>query len=251
MSSEQAGNAWIVGGTRGIGQAVADELWQRGWTVVISGREGPQVKQVDDRRWLAGVDTRDSADVVRTHDRILERMPLDAVVNCASASAGGSIMTLTDDAWSAAIETKLLGYIRVCRTCLPGLAARGGALVNVIGASASVATADYAMGCLGAALVHLTRGLAQQWCPEGARVFGVNPGPTKTERLATLIRTTAEQNQSTVEQAEAAIAGSTYRQKPLSPGSLAHLIAELLGPAGEAVNGSVLLADGGSTGGWI
>jgi hypothetical protein len=39
--------------------------------------------------------------------------------------------------------------------------------------------------------------------------------------------------------------------KPLSAASISYLVAELLGPAGEALNGSVLLADGGSTGGWI
>ncbi len=251
MSSAESRTGWIVGGTRGIGQAVAEELWRRGWTIVVSGREGSQLTRVGDRRWVAGVDTRDSADVARTHRRINGELPLDAVINCASASAGGSIMTLTDADWSAAIETKLLGYIRVCRASLPALAARDGALVNVIGSSSSVATADYAIGCIGAALVHLTRGLAQQWCRQGVRVFGINPGPTKTERLAALIQAKADVDGSTVEQAESIVAASMYTQRPLNPGSIGYLVADLLGPAGEALNGSVLLADGGSTGGWI
>lgn len=244
--------AWIVGGTAGIGRAVADELLTRGWQVVVSGRSAAELRRTGPSRWEARVDTTSTDDVEATYRRIAgEGIGIDAVVNCAGASVAGSIMDLTDDQWAGAIETKLLGYVRVCRTVLPGLAERQGALVNVIGSAAAVATADYAVGSLAAALVHVTRGVAQEWCPRGVRVFGINPGPTETDRLSALIASRAAEERTTLDDARAGLASSLYRRRPLAPGEIAATVADLLGPGGVALSGSILLADGGASGGWI
>lgn len=242
--------AWIVGGTAGIGRAVADELVARGWDVVVSGRSAENLRRLDDR-WEARVDTSSATDVEATYRRICDVLAIDAVINCAGASVPGSVTDLTDEQWSAAIETKLLGYVRVCRTVLPGLADREGALINVIGSAAAVATGDYAVGSLAAALVHVTRGIAQEWCPRGVRVFGINPGPTETDRLAGLIRARVAADHISPDEARAGLASTMYLRRPLLPTEIAATVGDLLGPGGVALSGSILLADGGATGGWI
>lgn len=243
--------AWIVGGTSGIGRAVTEELDARGWTVVVSGRSVAELRQTSEHRWEARVDVTSSDVVDAAHRRISATIPIDAVVNCAGGSESGSVNDLTDEQWSTAIETKLLGYVRICRTVLPGLAQRNGALVNVIGSAAAVASGNYALGSLAAALVHMTRGIAQEWCPQGVRVFGLNPGPTETDRLTGLIQTRARADNVSQDEARAKLTSAMYRRRPLLPHEIASTVADLLGPGGVALSGAILLADGGATGGWI
>lgn len=251
MTDLDAGAAWIVGGSSGIGRAVAGELHARGRAVVVSALDVPELEQVDERWWNTSVDTRDSRSVAEAYALVSGLVPVGAVVNCAGVSPVGSVMTLTDEDWHLALDTKLLGYARICRTVLPDLSARGGALVNVIGSAAHVATADYAVGCIAAALNHLTRGIAQEWCRQGVRVYGISPGPTATERLTVIAERRAADAGIPLSAAWRELTGDMYAGAPLRPQDLALTIAELLGPAGAALNGSILLADGGATGGWI
>ena len=249
MSSRQ--RAWVIGGTRGIGRAVADELCRDDWDVVVSGRTAGPFEKIGEKLWHAHIDTRFLDSVSGAYELVSSEGRINAVINCAGESAGGSVATLTESDWTEAINTKLLGYIRVCKVVLPNLRDEQGALLNVIGAAANVASPDYAVGCLNSALVHLTRGLAQEWCPLGVRIWGINPGPTETDRLRQLILTRSRDRETSVEEARREYAAHLYRREPLKPEELAVTIASILGPAGVALNGSVLLADGGSTGGWV
>jgi NAD(P)-dependent dehydrogenase (short-subunit alcohol dehydrogenase family) len=244
--------AWVVGGTRGIGAAIVEVLAEQGWNVIASGRAGGDLAARGDRRWSVGVDVTDDRAVGAALTQILGLAPaLDAVVVAARAAGQGSFTSLSDQQWHAALDTKLLGFVRVARHALPWLERSGGSLISIIGSAAGVATAGHPLGCVNAALRHVTRGLAQEWGPKGVRVAGVSPGPTVTDALAALLEEQAVAGGIGVDQVEAKLAGNMYRRKMLQPREVAEVVAFLLGPHGAALNGSIVLADDGATGGCI
>lgn len=244
--------AWVIGGTGGIGAAIADELATQGWQVIASGRGGTELAAAGAGRWTLGADVTDDDAVAVALRRILAHAGrLDAVIVAARSPGQGSFMSMSDAQWRLAIETKLLGYIRVARQVLPVLERSGGSLVSLIGSTAGVATLGHPLGCINAALRHATRGLALEWGPRGVRVVGVSPGPTATPALAGLLRERAAASGAEPAEVERELAGTMFRQQLLRPAEIAALVGFLLGPHGAALNGSIVLADDGATGGCL
>lgn len=119
---------------------------------------------------------------------------VDVLVNNAGASPFGSFDRISDDQWSAAFELKLLGYVRCIRAVLPGMRAqRSGRIVNVVGMAGHYATSGYVLGALNAALLHLTRSVADLVAQDGITVVALNPGFTATDRLTAALSVLAEE----------------------------------------------------------
>ena len=115
---------------------------------------------------------------------------LDILVNNAGGPPPGTRMpqfgflTLTDEGWRSMLEFNLLSAVRACRAALPLLVERGGAIVNVSsvhGRQPSGVNVDY--GAAKAALINLTKALAEEFGPQGVRVNGVCPGPVDSGLL--------------------------------------------------------------------
>lgn len=244
--------AWIVGGTRGIGAAVVERLSDAGWTLIVSGHGRGALDRTEARRWTLPVDVRDGAAMADATARIAERWGgLDASVVSVREQGEGSFETLSDDAWHAALDTKLVGFVRVARNVLPLLAERSGSLVSIVGAAATIASADHPLGCINAALRHAIRGLALGWGPRGVRVLGLSPGPTRTDTLASMIEERARTRAVDAAVVEQEIAQATHRGRMLHPEEVAALVELLLDPRLAPVNGSVVQADDGSVGGCL
>ena len=241
--------AWVVGGTGGIGSAIATELVAQGWHVVAGGRAG-DLAAAGPRRWTLGADVTDDAAVAAAHARIVALGGrLDAVIVAARTPGQGTFASLLDAEWQQAIDTKLLGFVRVARHVLPELERTGGSLISLVGSAAAFATAGHPLGCINAALRHATRGLALEWAPRGVRVLGISPGPTATPALSDLLHEQAVARGISDAAVEAELAGPMFRARLLRPDEVAALVAFAVGPHGAILNGSVLLADDGATGG--
>src|SRR5258708_38847406 len=90
----------------------------------------------------------------------------------------------SDDDFAWAFQLNFFIALRASRAALTAMVQRGtGAIVNVASVDAFVqpdaATIDY--GAAKAALVNLTKTLAQEFCPPGIRVNAVSPGPLSTD----------------------------------------------------------------------
>src|SRR5690606_9156876 len=96
--------------------------------------------------------------------------------------------------WRQAWELKLYGYINLTRACLPAMRERkSGVIVNIIGSAGINPKADYISGATAnAGLGAFTRALGGETPRDGVRVFGINPGQTRTDRLFSLVRQRAE-----------------------------------------------------------
>ncbi|HMH51074.1 MAG TPA: SDR family NAD(P)-dependent oxidoreductase [Candidatus Acidoferrum sp.] len=185
--------AIVTGGSRGIGKAVAGELAREGADVAVCGRNqetigaAAQALAKDTGRRVIPVvaDTTDWDSVTRLVQTVVSQLGrVDVLVNNA-ATPGGLVSGPLADADEVAlledINTKVLGYLRCAKAVAPHMQQRGwGRIVNIGGLSGR--RSGNISGLRNAAIVHLTKTLADQLGQHGITVNLVHPGATRTER---------------------------------------------------------------------
>jgi NAD(P)-dependent dehydrogenase (short-subunit alcohol dehydrogenase family) len=160
--------AVVTGGTRGVGQAIAQALQAAGAEVRSFSRSG-------------GVDV---ADREAVENAIAALGSINLLVNNAGTlDAIGPVWEVEPDAWRRDLETGVLGAFHCSRAVLPEMIARGrGRIVNV---SSGAATRPYPYGsgyAAGkAALLNFTETLAAETKEHGLAVFAITPGFVWTE----------------------------------------------------------------------
>ena len=95
---------------------------------------------------------------------------------------------VSEDAWRAAWDLKLFGYVGITRIIYTEMChRRRGVIINVVGAGGLSTNAGYICGgANNAALINFTISLGGASVRYGVRVCGVNPGPVDTERMTSL-----------------------------------------------------------------
>ncbi|WP_370330403.1 SDR family NAD(P)-dependent oxidoreductase [Mycolicibacterium hippocampi] len=191
MSQPLAGRgAVVVGGTRGVGLAVAELLAALGAGVVVNGRDEAAADQAAQRIPGAVAHPGSPADPAVADalvDTCVRRFGhIDILVNCAGTAepAGSSILGITTEQFNELIEAHLGTAFQMCRAAAPRMVQRGaGAIVNT---SSFAFLGDY--GGTGypagkGAVNGLTAAIAAELKEHGVRANVVCPG-AKT-RLST------------------------------------------------------------------
>src|SRR5438093_6785980 len=164
----------VTGSTGGIGLETAKLLRAEGATVVTTGRSGGDV-QTDLSQ--AGEPERVVRETVERHGR------LDVLVNNVGYSEIRKLENVTDEIWQASFEINLMSAVRATRAALPGMRERGaGTIVNVSSTAAkrpSTGMPDYSV--TKAAVLSLSRLVADLYAKDGIRCNAVTPGPTATQ----------------------------------------------------------------------
>jgi 3-oxoacyl-[acyl-carrier protein] reductase len=172
---------------------------------------------------------------------------LDLLVNNAGATQRGDFLALDDAAWADGYALKLHGAVRLTRAAWPHLVASGtGGVVNIAGAGGRVAAADFTIGgSVNAALMNLTKALADRGVKDGVRVCCINPGSIRSDRLQGRIATLACERGLDDAAAAAALAEQTGVARFGEPEEIAAVVAFLAGAQAGYVQGSILDVDGG------
>jgi NAD(P)-dependent dehydrogenase (short-subunit alcohol dehydrogenase family) len=185
--------AIVTGGSRGIGKAIAHQLASEGVDVAICARQrtaldeaAKDLEKQTGRRILPIVaDTTSSESVAHLVDATLKALGrIDVLVNNASTPGGmvrGPLAEADEKTLLEDIDTKVIGYMRCAKAVAPHMQkSRWGRIINIGGLSGR--RSGNISGLRNAAIVHLTKTLADELGTHGITVNLVHPGQTRTER---------------------------------------------------------------------
>src|SRR5439155_1743639 len=190
--------AVVVGGTSGIGRALALGLADAGADVVATGRRQSHVDAVaveieaKGRRTVRQTaDVTDAASLVRLRDACLAAFgAVDIVVAAAGITKRVPTVDMTDDDWHAILETNLTGMMRTYRTFAPPMIARrSGRLIGIASLGSYLGLHEVAAYTASkAGVAGLTRALAVEWAPHGVTVNAILPGVLETDLNRALLQ---------------------------------------------------------------
>jgi NAD(P)-dependent dehydrogenase (short-subunit alcohol dehydrogenase family) len=244
-------NVLITGGSKGIGLACAKAFLAEGARVAITSRSQDNLNSA--RGQLGDVYTV-AADLINAEaaNAMVERVekefgPIDVLVNSAGAAKRTNHDELTPAAWHAGMDAKYFAYIHVIDPTVKKMAARGrGAIINIIGNGGKLpATTHLAGGAANAALMLATAGLANAYATKGVRVVGLNPGLTKTTRVAEGMQAEAKRQGISVEEAINRATAKMVLGRMPEPEEVADVVLFAASPRGLLLSGANITIDAG------
>lgn len=182
--------AVVIGGTSGIGRAIAHGLAEAGADVVPTSRRMEQVEaaatEIEERgrrtlRVVSDVSDRASLEAVLA-ESIKAFGQVDILVNSAGRTKRAPTLDFPEEDWDAIIETNLTGTLRACQVFGRHMLEREyGRIINIASLSTFVALHEVAAySASKAAVASLTKTLAVEWSQRGVCVNAIAPGVFRT-----------------------------------------------------------------------
>jgi 3-oxoacyl-[acyl-carrier protein] reductase len=241
----------VTGSTAGIGLATAKLLVAEGARVAVTGRHPGRVEHAKIESGAAVGVAADLSDPAAAERLVAEVGPVECLVNNVGEAYQVSFDDLTDEQWDSMWQLNVMSYVRCIRAALPGMRSAGrGVIVNVsstAGKRPSTGMPNYSV--TKAAVLSLSRLVADLYAKDGIRCNAVTPGPTATgawlDEGGLADQQAARSNNTRVEVIEAVGKG-----RPLGrlaePEEIASIICFLCSERSSYVTGAAWSADGGT-----
>ena|SRR5436190_1994984 len=241
----------VTGSTAGIGLETAKLLVAEGARVAVTGRDRDRVERAKaESRAAVGV-VADLSEPAAAERLVSEVGPIDCLVNNVGEAYQIAFEDLAEEQWDSMWQVNVMSYVRCIRAVLPGMRSAGrGVIVNVsstAGKRPSTGMPNYSV--TKAAVLSLSRLVADLYAKDGIRCNAVAPGPTATgawlDEGGLADQQAARSNNTRVEVIEAVGKG-----RPLGrlaePEEIASVICFLCSERSSYVTGSAWSADGGT-----
>lgn len=250
--------ALVTAASGGLGFAIAKELAAEGAKVVIAARDpdklaaaaaairsatGGAVKAI--RADCTRVDEIDA--MVKQTEAELGR--IDILINNSGGPPTAPFVELSDRGWMDAFDAKFLPQVRCARAVFPGMTRRKwGRIVTLIGTHGRTPHA-YAItaGVVNAALLNLTKALAELGAPDNVLVNAINPGPIETDRMRYLVTQQAKKLNISEAESKRMITADILLGRFGEPDEVAAATLFLASTRASFITGVMLDVDGGLT----
>lgn len=245
--------AIITGASRGIGQSIAETLSDEGMVLTLAARSHDALFSLSSilptESLVQAVDLRAPETAGQVVSETIKKFgKIDLVVNNAGATKRGDFLALTDEEWRDGFDLKFYAAMRLARAAWTHLQASHGTIINIIGVGGKTASADFTIGgSVNAALMHLTKALADRGVSDGVRVNAINPGSITTERLQTRIEKYAKEKNMDLDAAAKQLPREMKIARFGEPVEIARAVAFLASSQSSYIHGAILDVDGGAT----
>jgi 3-oxoacyl-[acyl-carrier protein] reductase len=235
----------VAGSTGGIGRATAALLAAEGARVITCGRgEAPGVGETEH----VAADLSQPGEPERV---VAEAGELDLLVNNVGYAEQRDFLAVTDEQWEEVWQLNVMSYVRAIRAAVPGMRERGGGVIVNVSSTAgkrpSTGMPDYSV--TKAAVLSLSRLVADLYAGDGIRCNAIAPGPTATEAWlgdGGLADQQAKRSGKSHEEVLEAVGKGRPLGRLAEPEEIAGVIAFLCSDRASYVTGAAWSADGGT-----
>ncbi len=245
----------VTGSTTGIGLASARLLAEEGAVVAVTGRDSERVEHARrESRAALGVvcDVAEASGPAALVAEVSEALgSVDCLVNNAGAAYQAGFEELLDQQWDDMWHLNVMSCIRAIRAVLPSMKERGGgSIVNVsstAGKRPSTGMPNYSV--TKAAVLSLSRLVADLYAKAGIRCNAVTPGPTATDAWlgsGGLADQQAERTGKGRDEVLESVAAGRPLNRLAEPEEIAAVIAFLCSDRARYVTGAAWSVDGGT-----
>ena len=229
--------ALVVGGSRGIGLAIATQLASAGHRVAITYNSSPPAAAEEHGLLAVQADVTDAESLDAAFGRVEEQLGnVEILVANAGITKDNLVLRMTEADFTEVVDTNLTGTYRACKRAIRNMMrGRWGRIVlisSVVGLGGQAGQANYAASKAG--LIGLGRSLAKEFASRNVTVNIVAPGPIDTDMLAALN-----------EDQHAQIVDLVPMQRVGAPDDVAAAVTFLTSEGAGYITGTVLPVDGG------
>jgi NAD(P)-dependent dehydrogenase (short-subunit alcohol dehydrogenase family) len=245
----------VTGSTSGIGLETARLLAAEGGRVAICGRGSERVERAREQvRAELGV-VADLSEPGAPDELVAETQsalgPVQCLVNNVGQAYEASFEELSDRQWDELWQLNVMSYVRCIRAVLPSMRkAGGGTIVNVsssAGKRPSTGMPNYSV--TKAAVLSISRLVADLYAKDGIRCNAVTPGPTATGAWLAdggLADQQASRTSKTREEVVRTVGAGRPLGRLAEPEEIASVITCLCSDGASYVTGAAWSADGGT-----